>query len=213
MRAANRDRRGPALVALCLALVVLAGPVQAVTAEYRVGSNGTVYNARIEVVEAEKYAFQETGPLGERVPLEVTNVSLEGECSPCTFSWTGKSGILGVTNDTITFAKGNYTVLFEGQVQDNHLLFTYEQPYRVEILLPEGLRTSNFLLGFVSPGGNVNATGNETLISWNNTRSAEVRFYDSGREELLYLFGNFWIIIAVLLLLPFMLTRRRRGKG
>jgi hypothetical protein len=39
--------------------------------------------------------------------------------------------------------------------------------------------------------------------------SVDLRFYDENRETLLYLFGNFWIIIAVVLLLPFMITMRR----
>ena len=39
-------------------------------------------------------------------------------------------------------------------------------------------------------------------------RTFEIRFYDPWREKLLYLFGNFWIIIAIALLLPFLLIMK-----
>jgi hypothetical protein len=42
--------------------------------------------------------------------------------------------------------------------------------------------------------------------------SIDLRFYDKSREDLLYLFGNFWIVIAVVLLLPFVITMRRKQR-
>jgi hypothetical protein len=63
----------------------------------------------------------------------------------------------------------------------------------------------------ISPGG-VAGPGKDgsVVVTWNETRSAEIRFYPPDREELLVWFGQFWIIIAIVLLLPFFLMRRRK---
>jgi hypothetical protein len=166
------------------------------------------------VVNASEYPFEETGALGERVVVAVKNVSLEGDCSPCTFTWNRDRGILEASpNTSIHFPQGNYTVRFQGPVKDYHLVLAYSQPYRVEVTLPEGYGVQNFLLGYVAPGGQVSITGNTTTIVWNSTRTADVRFYNREREDLLFLFGNFWIIIAIVLLMPYILTRRRKGSA
>lgn len=187
-------------------------PVQALSATYRIAGNGTSYEAAVEVVNASGYSFEETGALGERVVVAVTNVSLEGDCSPCTFTWDRNRSILDLSpNASIHFQQGNYTVRFQGPVKDLHLVLSFSQPYHIEVTLPEGYRVQNFLLGYISPGGQVSVAGNTTTIAWNSTRTADVRFYNREREDLLFLFGNFWIIIAVVLLMPYILTRRRKG--
>lgn len=85
----------------------------------------------------------------------------------------------------------------------------YDRIYQARIILPEGYDVRNPLIGYVGPGANVSAQGNQVVIAWNATRAIEVRYYDPERESLLYLFGNFWVIIAVVLLMPFLLTMRR----
>jgi len=47
------------------------------------------------------------------------------------------------------------------------------------------------------------------LIQWNKTQSVDLRFYDQGRETLLYFFLQFMGIIAVVMLLPFLITMRK----
>ena len=51
---------------------------------------------------------------------------------------------------------------------------------------------------------------NTTLIQWNKTLSADLRFYDEDRETLLFFFLQFLGIIAVVMLLPFLLTMRKK---
>jgi hypothetical protein len=165
--------------------------------------NGTAFIGTVELQDAGSYHFTETGTLGEQVAMPVSMVSLSGPCDPCPFNLSGSSGI--------TFPQGNYTLTFQGRLQDFHLLLTYDQPTNVSITLPAGYNLTNPLLGSTSPGARVSVAGNETRVSWNQTRQAEIRFYDTGREELLYLFGQFWLILAVVMLLPYILTRRRRG--
>jgi len=47
------------------------------------------------------------------------------------------------------------------------------------------------------------------MVTGARTTAVDLRFYDKNRETILYLFGNFWIIIAIVLLVPFFLTMRR----
>ncbi len=166
--------------------------------------NGTAFFARVELEGAENFRFTEPGILGERVPISVSGVELSANGSPAPFEFSGESGI--------RFTPGNYTVSYLAPVRESHFSAAFDNPYRVEVLLPPGLDVRHPLLGMVSPGGTVNASpdGNKT-VTWNGTRSVELRFYDSSQESLLYLFGNIWIMAAVVLLLPFVLTWRRKG--
>ncbi|MFA5001700.1 MAG: DUF5803 family protein [Methanolinea sp.] len=203
MRTPSGDRGRSALLALCLAIILTALPAAALDAEYRIAKNGTSYHAIIELQDTERYEFYEPGLLGDRVPLQVQDVALSGECSPCEFTWSG--------NSAITFTRGNYTLFFTGPLRENHLMVVFEKPRSVSISLPYGLDVRNPALGMITPGGIVlPGERNETIVAWNNTRTAEIRFYDEGRENILYFFANFWIIIAVVLLLPFLLTWRRK---
>jgi hypothetical protein len=205
MRTPDRDRRGFALAALCTALVaaLLVVPCAALHAEYRVLPNGTAYNASVDVAGAERFDFFELGMLGERIPQKAGNVELWGNCSPCTFNQSGAS--------SITFPKGTYTILYTAPLRDFHLVAAFGQPYSVNISLPEGFDVRNPLLAGISPMATIiGERDNSTTVQWDRTMSVDLRFYDQNREDLLYLFGNFWIVIAVVLLVPFMITVRRR---
>jgi hypothetical protein len=119
------------------------------------------------------------------------------------FNRTGTTGI--------SFPKGNYTIHYTGPIRDNHLQGTFDRPYWVEVVIPADYDVRNPLLGVISPGGTITPVDNSSIsVVWNGTRSFELRFYDQERESLLYLFGNFWIVIAVVLLLPFVITWRRK---
>jgi len=150
------------------------------------------------------FEFTQAGMLGERIPFKAENVTLSGNCSPCTYQWSG--------NSLIKFEEGNYTIRYQGELRENHLSASYPEPYGVRVTLPQGLEVTNPLLGMVSPGAVVTSREDgSTLVEWNATRTFELRFYDPGREDLLLFFGNFWIILAIVLLLPFLLTWRRKG--
>jgi Family of unknown function (DUF5803) len=167
--------------------------------------NGSTYDAAVQVEKSTGYQFFETGPLGERLPVKVTNVSLTGNCAPCTFNMTGDTGI--------TYPEGNYTILFEGPVRENHITTSYDNPYNVTIILPQGLDVRNPFLGVISPGGEVAVVDNTSVVvNWTGVKTIELRFYDQGRESLLYMFVNFWLIIAFVLLTPYLLTMGRKKK-
>ncbi len=212
MRTTDRDRCRSAVASfsaafiLIILLTIAAGSAAIPEARYTIFPNGSAYEAAVTTGNVTGYEFYETGPLGERVPIQVTNVSLSGNCTSCTFNWTNNNGI--------SFPAGSYTIHYQGPIRDNHLQGTFDQPYWVEVVIPGEYDVRNPLLGVISPGGQITPVDNSSIsVVWNGTRSFELRFYDQERESLLYLFGNFWIIIAVVLLLPFVMTWRRKKKA
>ena len=181
------------------------------SASYRVAPGGMSYNASVEVADATEYLFWDYGPLGERIPRPVSNVSLHGACGNCSFDWTDPF--------TMNFTKGNYTILYSGEILENHLQETFDVPYRVTVELPQGLDVRDPFLGMRSPGSEVAEAGSSLVITWNSTKAFEVRYYSPDRERLLLIFGVFWIIGLVLVLIPYYLSRRQiarekeRGRG
>jgi hypothetical protein len=161
------------------------------------------YNASVEVQEADGYSFWDSGPLGERIPRPVSNVSLRGACGNCSFDW--------IDPFTMKFAKGNYTVLYTGGVLENHLQGSFDRPYRVTVDLPPGLDVRDPFLGMRSPGSEIAENGSSLVITWNSTRTFEIRYYGPDRERLLWIFGALWVVGLVLVLIPYLLSRRREG--
>jgi hypothetical protein len=211
MRTPNRNKRGSVFVALCASLVITLiaiPPVGALSADYLVFPNGTAYRASIEIVDASRYEFADTGMLGEPTPIVVREVQLSGNCSPCQFNLTNPS--FTSNSRAITFERGNYTVSYIAPLRDNHLQAYFKSPYHVNITLPQEFSVQNPLLAGFSPGASVTRyPDNTTSIQWNTTLSVDLRFYDQGREELLYFFLQFLGIVAIVLLLPFLITFRK----
>jgi hypothetical protein len=184
--------------------------VAALSAEYLIFPNGTAYRASIEIQDASQYEFVDTGMLGEPVPLTVSDIQLSGNCSPCRFNTTGPSFTSNFM--ALTFEKGNYTVSYVSPLRDNHLQASFKTPYHVNVTLPQEFAVQNPLLAGISPGASVTQfADNTTLIQWNRTMSVDLRFYDMGREALLYFFLQFMAILAVVMLLPFLLTMKKKG--
>jgi hypothetical protein len=180
--------------------------VAALSADYRIFSNGTAYTASVEISNADHYEFADVGFLGESLAINVGNVNLSGNCSPCGFNWSKGWG----RPSAITFSRGNYTVSYVAPLKDNSLQVDYDTQYNVSVTLPAELNVRNPLLASINPGANVTRfPDNTTVIQWNKIRAFEIRFYDAWREQVLYLFGNFWIVIVIVLLLPFLLMMRR----
>ena len=208
MRTPNRDRCGPALAALCAALVIIlcAPPAGALDATYQVLPNATSYAARVEIMGASNYMFADTDMLGENIPVAVTNVTLVAENGTTVdFNWTNPWN----APSSIVFPKGNYTVAYIAPLSNNQLQGSYLSPYNVTVTLPGAYDVRNPLLAGLSQGANVTRLpDNSTQVSWNQTLSFDLRFYDQAREDLLYLFAEFMVILAAILLLPFFLIRK-----
>ena len=147
--------------------------------------------------------------LGENVPVSVSNVTLTAENGTTvdvnwTKPWSAPSSIV--------FPKGNYTVSYVAPLNNNQLQASFLSPYNVSVSLPAEYDVQNPFLAGLSPGANITRQAdNSTLVSWNKAVSFNLRFYDQAREDLLYLFAEFMVILAVILLMPFFLMRTPPG--
>ncbi|MDT8357216.1 MAG: DUF5803 family protein [Methanomicrobiaceae archaeon] len=172
-------------------------------AVFTVLEGGSTYHAQVEVVDTESHAFHERGVLGERIPLVVENISVRGAEGQVAFEKPEPS--------LITFPRGDYLINYSGTIRDNTLQAEFEDPTDVTVYLPPGLDVRNPLIGMVSQGGTAEEINNSVLIRWEDTQLVECRFYEPGRERGLYIFGTFWLALCAILLIPFLLSRGRRG--
>lgn len=184
--------------------MICTGGAGALNASFQIAPGGAAYSAAVEVQGAGGYSFWDSGPLGERIPRPVSNVSLHGGCGNCSFDW--------VDPFTMNFTRGNYTILYSGEIMENHLQGTFESPYLVSVLLPQGLDVRDPFLGMRSPGSGITENASSLTIDWNSTRSFELRFYTPERERLLLIFGALWLVGLVLVLIPYLLSRSGRAK-
>lgn len=179
----------------------------ALSADYVVLPNGTAYRAAIEITDVSRYVFADTGFMGENVPVQVDEVQLSGNCSPCRFNWSRPWG----APSSIEFEKGNYTISYLAPLHDNNLNGVFTKPYHVNVTIPQEFDVQNPLLAGISQGANVTRNGdNTTTIQWNRTVTFDVRFYDHTHEELLWFFLQFMGILAlVLVVIPYMLSMKK----
>jgi hypothetical protein len=175
--------------------------VSALSANYTVAENGTLYTAEIDLLQADTFAFTEPGVLGEPVSVEATGIMLSNESGPANYT---------EERSAISFPEGNYTIRYTAPLGANELTVILDDASNITISLPEQYAVTNPLLGYVSTGGEVNTTRNGTTISWNEARSAQVRYYDAFQEQALIIFGTFWIGLVVIFLVPYMIVRRKR---
>lgn len=195
-------RRNPRITSGCTAalilLVLVIVPSSGAAISYQISENGTAFHAGAEIT-GERFDFVQSGMLGERVPMAVTNVSVTQNGTAISYT-TDREGV--------RFPPGNYSVGFDGKVSGNAFQTVYSEPQQVTVRLPERFRVDNPLLTSLQPSGaTVIREGNLTEIRWEKARYIDIRFYDQGQENLLGIFGQFWLIIAVMLLLPFILSR------
>ncbi|HOW05234.1 DUF5803 family protein [Methanospirillum hungatei] len=194
-------RRYTRITAFCLtALILCVLPVAGITFSATVDKDGKGYSAVVLVNNTDRYELIQPGMVGERIPLETKNLTVRNE-----------TDILPLTPDRgiLTFPKGNYSISYEAMVNANTMQFLFTEPANVTVSIPRPFMVTNPLLTSIQPSGSKLEEGNNTTnISWKQVRSVEIRYYDEGQEHLLYLFAQFWLIIAVVLLLPFFLSRK-----
>jgi hypothetical protein len=178
--------------------------VGGLSADYRIFSNGTAYQASIEINDTSRYEFADIGFMGENVPLTVGDVHLMVNGSPAEFNRSTSWG----RPQAITFPKGNYTVSYIAPLRDNHLQGVFEKSYHVNVTIPQEFDVRNPLLAGLSTGANVTRfSDNTTLVQWNRSYAFDLRFYDETREQFLYFFLQFMgILVVVLVVIPYILT-------
>jgi len=195
-------RSYPRLIACCVAvLILLMIPVAGINISASVHADGKQYNATVLINNSDRYELIVPGMVGERIPLQTTNLTVHNETDA--LSITPDRGIL-------TFPKGNYSIGYEAPVTSNTLQFLFTEPANVSVTLPHPYLIGNPLLTSLQPSGSTTTTANNTTsVSWNQVRTVELRFYDEGQEHLLFMFAQFWLIIAVVMLLPFFLSQKK----
>jgi hypothetical protein len=96
-------------------------------------------------------------------------------------------------------------------LHDNNLQGTFDRLYQVNVTIPEEFDVRNPLLAGISQGGvATHNNDNTTIVQWNKTAGFNVRFYDPGREELLWFFLQFMgILVVVLVVIPWLLSMKK----
>jgi hypothetical protein len=185
----------------------MAPPAGALSADYRIFSNGTAYQVSIDINDTSRYEFADIGFMGENVPITVGEVNLTADGVPAAFNRSTAWG----RPQAITFLMGNYTVSYVAPLRDNHLQGVFEKPYHVNVTIPQEFDVRNPLLAGLSTGANVTRfSDNTTLVQWNRSYAFDLRFYDETREELLYFFLQFMgILVVVLVVIPYLLSMKR----
>jgi len=189
------------ITACCIAsLILLIFPVAGIDMSATVHEDGKQYSAIILVNNSDRFDLVQPGMVGERIPLDVKNLSVRNETEEV--SVKPDRGVL-------TFSIGNYTIRYDAPVTSNTLQYLFTEPANVSVTLPNPYLVGNPLLTSLQPSGSEITEGNNsTTVKWSDVRSVELRFYDEGQEQLLFLFAQIWLIIAVVLLIPFFLSKK-----
>jgi len=148
------------------------------------------------------YEFSEPGFLGEAVPIAATNITVVNASGPVPFEERSAG--------TIAFSEGNYTIGYDAPIGDRHFTVVLETATYVTVVLPDAFSIANPLLGYTSTGAKVEETPEGSTITWEDGRFVEVRFYDAFQEQILVIFGTFWVALVVIFLVPYYLTRRKQ---
>ena len=159
----------------------------------------TTYLATIIGHEIERYAIKEPGFLGETVAATVANVTITSLDDPALIvMYTEKRG-------EYRFKVGNYTISYDAPVIANGISLSFIDAVDITTIFPPGADLSNRMLASIQPmpSSLEIMPNNSTVVTWDNVRSMSVRFSDEKQVQLLWLFAQFLVIIAVFLLLPF----------
>lgn len=172
--------------------MILVSPVLAQNATFSINENGTGYSAVIEVTDSDRFQFTKPGYLGEGVPITVRDIRVTGDLGEISYEEQ--------RNSEITFPTGDYMISYDGDLDGHSFSGLFTKPYNVTVYLPDVFNVDNPLLGYISQGGSVSHKENQTIITWEGTRYAEVRFYDEDRMVILIAFGTIWLTLMIILL-------------
>ena len=209
MRSPNRNRPNHRSTSLCavsllIALLVLAAPAAADTADFTVSENGSVLFAEARF-SGSSYLLVTPGILGEDVELEtVSNLTLISE--------DGTVVEPKNTKGTLTFPEGNYTLTYEVPISSGFVYAKFPEFFDVTVTLPKPYTTGNKILGTVSSGGIIKGDAEKTVVTFNQTKAASLTFYEDNREPLLYAFLAGWLIVLALAWMRYRKIKKNRMK-
>ena len=209
MRSPNRDRPNHRSTALCavsllLAVLLLAAPAAADTADFTVSENGSVLYAEAKF-SGSSYLLVTPGILGEDVALEtVSNLTL--------ISADGTVVEPKNTKGTLTFPEDNYTLTYEVPISGGFIYAKFPEFFDVTVTLPKPYTTGNKILGTVSSGGVIKEGVENMVVTFNQTNVASLTFYEENREPILYAFLAGWLVVFVLAWMRYRKIKKSRMK-
>ena len=209
MRSPNRDRSNHRSTSLCavsllIALLMLAVPAAANTADFTVSENGTVLYAEAEFFGS-SYLLVTPGILGEDVALEtVSSLTLVSD--------DGTVVEPKNTKGTLTFPEGNYTLTYEVPISAGFVYAKFPEFFDVTVTLPKPYTTGNKILGTVSSGGIIKEDAEKTVVTFNQTKVASLTFYEDNREPILYAFLAGWLFVLSLAWMRYRKIKKNRMK-
>jgi len=212
MRSANRDRPNHRSTACCIVsiLVVLlalfAAPAAANSAVYYVSDDGIVLTVNATLINQSTFLLVKPGFLGEEVALSVDNLTIQNESGIVEYTQNGK---------TVSFPAGNYTLNYSVKIENGLVYLKYAEPYNVSVYLPERFQTGHLILGTVSNGGVVSSSDNSSygsMVTFENTNTASLTFYDDVREPILYLFLGIWGVVFIIAGVRYLRLKRKPMK-
>ena len=193
------------LIAICLCIATLHLPVLADTeATLVVADDRTTYQAQVSGYGIDTYAIIKPGFLGEQEVVEAVNVTITSLDDPSVLvSYTEDRGIY-------RFNHGNYTISYEAPVITNEISLSFLSPVDIIAIFPPGADLSSPLLATMQPMASSLEIqpNNSTVAAWKHVRQMSVRFSDEKQVHLLWMFVQFLIIVAVMMLLPFFFAPR-----
>ena len=209
MRSPNRDRPNHRSTALCavsllLAVLLLAVPAAANTADFTVSENGSVLYAEAKF-SGSSYLLVMPRLLGEDVALEdVRNLTLTDE--------NGTVVEPKNTKGTLTFPEGNYTLTYSLPITSGFVYAKFPTAYNVTVTLPEPYTTGHLILGTVSGGGVISADAEQTVVTFTQTKAVSLTFYEENREMILYAFLAGWLVVLALAYMRYRKIKKNRLK-
>lgn len=212
MRSANRDRPNHRSTACCIVsifvilIALFAAPAAANSAVYYVSDDGAVLTANATLINQSTFLLVKPGFLGEEVALSVDNLTIQNESGIVEFTQNGK---------TVSFPAGNYTLNYSVKIENGLVYLKYAEPYNVSVYLPERFQTGHLILGTVSNGGVVSSSDNSSygsMVTFENTNTASLTFYDDVREPILYLFLGIWGVVFIIAGVRYLRLKRKPMK-
>jgi hypothetical protein len=187
-------------------LALFAAPAAANSAVYYVSDDGTVLTANATLINQSTFLLVKPGFLGEEVALSVNNLTIQNESGIVEFTQNGK---------TVSFPAGNYTLNYSVKIENGLVYLKYVEPYNVSVYLPARFQTGHLILGTVSNGGVVSSSDNSSygsMVTFEDTTTASLTFYDDVREPLLYIFLGIWGVVFIIAGVRYLRLKRKPMK-
>lgn len=211
MRRTNRNRSNYRSTALCIIsavfLIALLAvvPATANSAEFFLSEDGKTLSVNATLTEQSSYTLVKQGFLFQDEALSVNDlVILDADGNTVDYT---------VSKSTVTFPKGDYTLTYTQNVSDNLIYAKFPDVYEVKVYLPAKYATGHVVLGTVGSGGTVSVSDNpeyKTLVTYPQTKTVEVKFYEDGREVWLYGFLGIWLVVLIIVYARYRSLKNRR---